>query len=195
MKQILSGILIWLAFVAPSFTAEVVSEELASEEVVSNQVASQTSSLEVLSTADVPSGEKAPSTAQRVPPVIEKTAPVEVGKHVAANMDAMSMILSLLMVLVVIVISAMILKRFQGVRHSINGLKIVTSLHLGAKEKLVVVQAGEKQLLLGVTTQQISLLETLDEPLISAKENSVDFAQSIAKLLKQKAIKTYDKQK
>ena len=164
MKQILSGILIWLAFVAPSFTAEVVSEELAS-----NKVASHISSVEVLSTADVPSGEKSPSAAEIATPVIEKTAPVEVGKHVAANMDAMSMILSLLMVLVVIIISA--------------------------KEKLVVVQAGEKQLLLGVTTQQISLLETLDEPLISAKENSVDFAQSIAKLLKQKAIKTYDKQK
>ena len=195
MKQILSGILIWLAFVAPSFTAEVVSEEVVSEEVVSNKVASHTSSVEVLSTAELPSGEKSPSAAEIATPVIEKTAPVEVGKHVAANMDAMSMILSLLMVLVVIIISAVILKRFQGVRHSINGLKIVTSLHLGAKEKLVVVQAGEKQLLLGVTTQQISLLETLDEPLISAKENSVDFAQSIAKLLKQKAIKTYDKQK
>ena len=40
-------------------------------------------------------------------------APVEVGKHVTANMDALSMIISLLMVLAVIVISAMILKRFQ----------------------------------------------------------------------------------
>ena len=180
MKQILSGILIWLAFVAYSFAEEVVSD------VTPVDVASQSA---------VASGEKLPSSAEVTAPVVEKTAPVEVGKHVTANMDAMSMILSLLMVLVVIIISAVILKRFQGVRHSINGLKIVTSLHLGAKEKLVVVQAGEKQLLLGVTTQQITLLETLDEPLISAKENSVDFAQSIAKLLKQKAIKTYDKQK
>ena len=121
--------------------------------------------------------------------------PVEVGKHVAANMDAMSMILSLLMVLAVIAISAVILKRFQGVRHSCNGLKIVTSLHLGSKEKLVVVQAGDKQLLLGVTPQQITLLETLDEPLVEPKESGVDFAQSLAKLLKQKAIKSYDKQK
>jgi flagellar protein FliO/FliZ len=99
------------------------------------------------------------------------------------------------MVLAVIVISAMILKRFQGVRQTHHGLKIVTSLHLGAKEKLVVVQAGDKQLLLGVTTQQVTLLETLDEPLVNAKENSVDFAQSLAKLFKQKAIKTYDKKK
>jgi flagellar protein FliO/FliZ len=124
-----------------------------------------------------------------------QVAPVEVGKHVTANMDAISMIMSLLMVLAVIVVSAMILKRLQGVRHSINGLKIVTSLHLGAKEKLVVVQAGKQQLLLGVTAQQITLLETLDEPLVSPEDKSVDFAQSLAKLLKQKAIKTYDKQK
>jgi flagellar protein FliO/FliZ len=124
-----------------------------------------------------------------------QVTPVEVGKHVTANMDAMSMIMSLLMVLAVIVVSAMILKRFQGVRHNINGLKIVTSLHLGAKEKLVVVQAGKQQLLLGVTAQQITLLETLDDPLVSPEDQSVDFAQSLAKLLKQKAIKTYDKQK
>lgn len=181
MKKILSVIFIWLSLLANSYAEEVVntapvvdvvSEAVTPEEKLNNM------------TATTPT-----------PPVEAKAAPVEVGKHVTANMDAMSMILSLLMVLVVIVISAVILKRFQGVRHSINGLKIVTSLHLGAKEKLVVVQAGNKQLLLGVTTQQISLIETLDEPLIAAKENSVDFAQSIAKLLKQKAIKKYDKQK
>ena len=118
--------------------------------------------------------------------IAERAEPVEVGKHVTANMDAMSMILSLLMVLAVIVISAIILKRFQGVQHNINGLKVITSLHLGAKEKLVVVQSGDKQLLLGVTAQQITLLETLDEPIISGQEKSLDFAPFIAKYLKQK---------
>ena len=126
--------------------------------------------------------------------VIAPVDTVEVGKHVAANMDAMSMILSLLMVLVVIVVSAVILKRFQGVQQNLKGLKVVTSLHLGAKEKLVVVQSGDKQLLLGVTAQQISLLETLDKPILSGQEKSVDFAQSIAKFLNQKTVKTYDKQ-
>jgi flagellar protein FliO/FliZ len=181
MKKILSVIFIWLSLLANSYAEEVVNTAPV---------------VDVVSEAVTPE-EKLNNMAATTPtlPVEAKAAPVEVGKHVTANMDAMSMILSLLMVLVVIVISAVILKRFQGVRHSINGLKIVTSLHLGAKEKLVVVQAGNKQLLLGVTAQQISLIETLDEPLIAAKENSVDFAQSIAKLLKQKAIKKYDKQK
>ncbi len=181
MKKILSVIFIWLSLLANSYAEEVVNTAPV---------------VDVVLEAVTPE-EKLNNMAATTPtlPVEAKAAPVEVGKHVTANMDAMSMILSLLMVLVVIVISAVILKRFQGVRHSINGLKIVTSLHLGAKEKLVVVQAGKKQLLLGVTAQQISLIETLDEPLIAAKENSVDFAQSIAKLLKQKAIKKYDKQK
>ena len=109
-------------------------------------------------------------------------------------MDAMSMILSLLMVLAVIVVSAVILKRFQGVQHNLKGLKIVTSLHLGAKEKLVVVQSGDKQFLLGVTAQQITLLETLDEPIVTGQEKSIDFAQSIAKFLKQKTVKSYEQQ-
>tara|TARA_B110000211_G_C13931331_1_gene487318 strand:- start:43 stop:588 length:546 start_codon:yes stop_codon:yes gene_type:complete len=181
MKKTLSVIFIWLSLLANSYAEEVVNTAPVVE-VVSEAVTPEEKLNNLAATTPTP-------------PVEAKAAPVEVGKHVTANMDAMSMILSLLMVLVVIVISAVILKRFQGVRHSINGLKIVTSLHLGAKEKLVVVQAGNKQLLLGVTAQQISLIETLDEPLIAAKENSVDFAQSIAKLLKQKAIKKYDKQK
>lgn len=124
---------------------------------------------------------------------VDSVEPVEVGKYVGANTDAMSMILSLLMVLAVIVVSAVILKRFQGVQHSFNGLKIVTSLHLGTKEKLVVVQSGDKQLLLGVTTQQITLLETLDEPIVAGQEKSADFVESIAKLLKQKMPKSYEK--
>lgn len=125
--------------------------------------------------------------------IADKVEPIEVGKHVAANMNAMSMILSLLMVLAVIVISAIILKRFQGAQHNLKGLKIITSLHLGSKEKLVVVQSGEKQLLLGVTTQQITLLETLDEPLINSPEKPIDLAQTFAKLFKQKTVKRYDK--
>ena len=187
-------LILWLVFcasvhaqqVATDTTAvDIVPVEAVSAAVKPNDVVSETVVSEaVVSEAVVPDDLLA-----------SEVKPVEVGKHVTASMDAMSMIMSLLMVLVVIIISAMILKRFQGVRHSVNGLKIVTSLHLGAKEKLVVVQAGDKQLLLGVTPQQITLLETLDEPLVNSKENSVDFAQSLAKLLKQKALKTYDKQK
>jgi flagellar protein FliO/FliZ len=89
----------------------------------------------------------------------------QVGKHVMANMDAGSMILSLLMVLALIIICALVLKRFNLTQQGISQLKVVTSLSLGAKERVVVIQAGEQQLLLGVTAQQVTLIERLAEPL------------------------------
>ncbi len=92
-----------------------------------------------------------------------------VGSHVSTNMNSMSILLSLLMVLAVIIISALILKRFNLIQSNHSELKIVTSLPLSTKEKLVVVQVGKKQLLLGVTAQQINLLESLNEPLELSK--------------------------
>lgn len=68
------------------------------------------------------------------------------------------------MVVALIFICALVLKRFNLVQQNSQGIKLVTSLRLGAKERLVVVQVGEQQLLLGVTNQNITLLETLSEP-------------------------------
>ena len=89
----------------------------------------------------------------------------QVGKHVQANMNANSMILSLLMVLGLIIISALVLKRFNLTQQSSNQLKVIANLSLGAKERLVVVQIGEEQLVLGVCPQQISLLKSLENPI------------------------------
>ncbi|XQW85848.1 flagellar biosynthetic protein FliO [Thalassotalea piscium] len=91
---------------------------------------------------------------------------VQVGKHANTNLDASSMILSLLMVLALIVISAMVLKKFQLTGKSVSGMKVITSLSLGPKERLVVVEVQNQQLLLGVSGQQITLLKTLEEPIV-----------------------------
>lgn len=90
---------------------------------------------------------------------------IEVGKHANVNLDSMSMILSLLMVLALIIVSSLVLKKFNVINKSAAGMKVITSLPLGHKEKLVVVEVGEEQLLLGVSQQQVSLLKVLDKPL------------------------------
>lgn len=111
----------------------------------------------------------------------------EVGKHVASNMDALTMILSLLMVLGLIVISALVLKKFNLTAYQTDGLKVISSLPLGTKEKLVVVQVGDKQLLLGVTSQQINLLESLDQPLDIKAPVNQQLASSLQKFLKKQS--------
>ena len=110
----------------------------------------------------------------------------EVGKHVMSNMNAGSMILSLLMVLALIIICAFVLKRFNFSQQGISQLKVITSLSLGAKERVMVVQVGEQQLLLGVTAQQITLLETLAEPLTKQSINTAALPKNILSFLSAK---------
>ena len=110
----------------------------------------------------------------------------EVGKHVMSNMNAGSRILSLLMVLALIIICAFVLKRFNLSQQGISQLKVITSLSLGTKERLMVVQVGEQQLLLGVTAQQITLLETLAEPLTKQGINTAALPKNILSFLSAK---------
>lgn len=108
----------------------------------------------------------------------------EVGKHVTANLDVASVILSLLLVLVLIIAVAFVLKRFNPQGTSLSGMKIISTLHLGTKEKLVVVDVDGTQLLLGVTAHQVSLIQTLEKPMEVGQPLTMDLSQNIVKLLK-----------
>jgi flagellar protein FliO/FliZ len=117
----------------------------------------------------------------------------EVGKHVMANMDAGSMILSLLMVLALIIVSALVLKRFNIVQQGGSQLKVIASLSLGAKERVIVVQAGEKQLLLGVTAHNITVLDTLTEPLVESNVATKNISSGLFSILNQQNKKANSK--
>ncbi|MFQ3209766.1 MAG: flagellar protein FliO/FliZ, partial [Colwellia sp.] len=73
----------------------------------------------------------------------------------------------------------LVLKRFNISQQNVSQLKVVTSLSLGAKERLVVIQAGEQQLLLGVTAQQVTLIERLTEPLATQTLKSAELPKGI----------------
>ena len=156
------------------------------ENVVSDEVTSQQST-NVNSTIDQDSLESRASPQE----LAQQTAGLqtlnsntpEVGKHVLANMNAGSMILSLLMVLALIVICAFVLKRFNLTQQGVSQLKVVTSLSLGAKERVVVIQAGEQQLLLGVTAQQITLIERLEEPLATQTIKATELPKNLMSFL------------
>jgi len=127
---------------------------------------------------------------QKEPLLLTTEKTPQVGKHVMANMDASSMILSLLMVLALIIISAIVLKRFNLTQQSSNQLKVIASLSLGAKEKVVVVQIGEQQLVLGVCPQQISLLKNLDKPIDIQMGKPLALSGNVLSFLQKNSIKT-----
>lgn len=102
------------------------------------------------------------------------------------NIDIAASVLSLLMVIALIVLLAWGIKRLNGTgltqRH---GLKIVSQLPLGTKERIAVVEAGEEQFLIGVTAQNIQLIAKLEQKLDTTQgQPRSPFQQLLAKRIK-----------
>lgn len=64
-----------------------------------------------------------------------------------------------------------------------GGMKVVSSLALGMKEKLVLVQVGEQQLLLGVTPTNISRIESFEGVVVD--QDTEGFRQKLQEIMQQ----------
>ena len=72
--------------------------------------------------------------------------------------------LSLLLVLGAVFAAAWLVRRLRGLGGpGADAIRVVAATGLGPKERAVLVQVGGQQLLLGVTSQQVTLLHTLTE--------------------------------
>ncbi len=92
---------------------------------------------------------------------------------------------SLLFVIAIIIGMAWLLKRMRVPAFGQQkGLSIVRQLPVGTKERLMIVQAGEEQFLIGVTAQSIQMLSKLETPLTQEELESAPFANSLTQLLK-----------
>jgi flagellar protein FliO/FliZ len=98
--------------------------------------------------------------------VIAAAAPAATLAAAPAAPGLFGAFMALLLVLGLILGLAWLLRRLPGAgfRPS-EGLHVVASLQLGAKERAVVVEVGGQQLLLGVTPAGISRLHELPQPL------------------------------
>ena len=80
--------------------------------------------------------------------------------------------LSLLLVLGVVFAAAWLTRRLRGISRFGNGaLQVVTDIAVGTKERVVLVQVGKQQLLLGVAPGRVSTLHVLDEPVVPQTPN------------------------
>ncbi|MBQ4846360.1 flagellar biosynthetic protein FliO [Pseudoalteromonas sp. MMG005] len=93
--------------------------------------------------------------------------------------ELVSVGLSLLMVLLLIIGLGFFLKKLNPNIGNNNDFKVIRSLPLGTKERLLVIEVDDKQLLLGVTPQNINFLYQLDTPL--DVQNSPVFAKELSR--------------
>ena len=102
-----------------------------------------------------------------------------------SNLDLATTLGSLVLVIGVILLLAWMLKRMQvPALGQQKGLRIVSQLPVGTKERIAVVQVGEEQLLVGITSQSIQTLAKLETPLKEEELASGAFATQFSQLMK-----------
>ncbi len=73
---------------------------------------------------------------------------------------------ALCFVIVLVLVFGFFLKKIQQFSiHGKTNLKVVSGLNIGVREKVILIQVGEKQLLVGIAPGTIRTLMILDEPL------------------------------
>lgn len=112
----------------------------------------------VQTSADSLGGEGAANIASIAPAATKMAEPSQVA-------TLASMLGGLILVLLLIFALAYLLRRFNLVPTTNGVLKTIAVTSLGQKERLVLVQVGEQQYLLGVSSQQVSLIDKLAEPI------------------------------
>jgi flagellar protein FliO/FliZ len=107
----------------------------------------------------------------------------------------LSIFLSLLLVVAIIFALAFIARRFNVTQAGNGQLKVIASMAAGAKEKIMVVDVGGEQFLIGVTAHNINQLGKLDNPIatpstsrIAGQPASLAFKDKLVKAMAENMI-------
>ncbi|QYJ95118.1 flagellar biosynthetic protein FliO [Shewanella spartinae] len=93
------------------------------------------------------------------------------GERESALATMTNMLGGLLVVIALIFLLAYLVKRLKLVPTSHGVLKTLAVTPLGQREKMVLVEVDGQQYLLGVTSQQVSLIDKLDTPIIIEQDS------------------------
>lgn len=99
------------------------------------------------------------------------------------------MVAGLLFVLAIVIAIAWLIRRVGGVSMAGGGvMSVVGGMSMGARERVVLLQVGEEQLLIGVSPGRIQKLHVLDKPIEIQQKKTADisFANKFSEVLRGK---------
>ncbi len=117
-----------------------------------------------------------------------QSAPKQVPK-IGSGGHLLNVTLGLVAIIGLIFVLSAFVKRFGSGTFSANSqLKILSSMPLGTRERIVLIDAGGQQLLLGITPTSINTLHVFTDPIVIDKnpEGPSDFSQKLMAILQQK---------
>jgi flagellar protein FliO/FliZ len=102
----------------------------------------------------------------------------------AANL--FQLLFGLVVVLIAIGVTALLLRRLGRLPQGPGALRVIAGLSLGARERAVLIQVGDKQILLGVAPGRVQALHVLERPVDTAAPMGAagGFAERLAQLMK-----------
>jgi len=110
-----------------------------------------------------------------------QAAPVAKLEPIINTASVLQVLFSLLIVIAVIYLLAWYLRRHQFSGGLSQKMTVIAALSVGARERVVLVQLAEKQLLLGVSPGRVNLLQAYDQPVLD--NSDADQQSPFAKLL------------
>ena len=105
----------------------------------------------------------------------------------AADLSLTQVVAPLFFVILLIFVLAWIVKKLNiGTPAIGQGIKVVSSIPVSSQARVCLIRIGDKDILLGVTNQQVNLIHTFDESPLppESKEHQQDFANQFRNLLK-----------
>ncbi|MDR7089505.1 flagellar biosynthetic protein FliO [Cellvibrio fibrivorans] len=115
------------------------------------------------------------------------TAQIGSGRHLV------NVTLALMGIIGLIFAISWFVKRFSQGTFSANAhIKILSAMPLGTRERIVLIEAGGQQLLLGITSTHINTLHVFETPIVvdDKTENPSDFSRKLMAILQQKSSLT-----
>jgi len=101
------------------------------------------------------------------------------------QVSVLHVFLVLLFTVGIIMLCAYLIRRLTGINFTHdNTIKICTGLTIGTRERILLLQAGETQLLVGVTANGMQTLHVFDEPIYQEGDKpSPSFMQQLTKAM------------
>ena len=134
-----------------------------------------------------------PLSALAAEPAVQAAAP-QAGAMMGSGMggQVLQLLFGLLLVVGLIFVLAWLMRRVQrGVPGNTQVIELIGSRAIGPRDRLVLVQVGDEQILLGVTPGRITPLHVLKEPVLAPERQPVnsEFAQRLMDLMGNKVQK------
>jgi flagellar protein FliO/FliZ len=128
----------------------------------------------------------APDLAWAAEPAAQVAAPPVANTGTGMGGQLFQLLLGLLLVIGLIFVLAWVMRRVQRVGpNSGQVIELISSRALGPRDRLMLVQVGTEQILLGITPGRITPLHVLKEPVqVPVREQvTPEFAQHLLKLM------------